>query len=80
VFDLKNAKRLSFTIIDISSFLFWEQWGLNLGLHAYKGGALLLETHLQSIFALVIVEMDFSNYLPSLASHHVPPDFRLPNS
>jgi hypothetical protein len=34
-------------------FFLWE-WGLNLGLCAYKAGSLLLEPHLQPIFALVI--------------------------
>jgi hypothetical protein len=37
-------------------YLLWA-WGLDSELHAYKAGVLLLESHLQSIFFLAILEM-----------------------
>jgi hypothetical protein len=35
----------------------WWNWGLNLGLHTCHASTLLFEVHLQSTFALVILEM-----------------------
>jgi hypothetical protein len=48
--------------------LWWDQ-DLNSGLCACKAGAILLEPHVQSIFSLVILEVEgLANYLPRLAS------------
>jgi hypothetical protein len=38
-------------------FFFGWDWGLNSGLCSHKAGILLLEPHLQSIFALVVLEI-----------------------
>jgi hypothetical protein len=40
-------------------YLFWWEWGLNSGLHGCKAGVLPLESHLQSVFVLGILEMGF---------------------
>jgi hypothetical protein len=36
-------------LLEPDNLFFWWDWGLNSGLHACKGGTLLLEPHLQSI-------------------------------
>jgi hypothetical protein len=53
---------------------------VNLELGTCKADALLLEPHLQSIFALVVLEMGLANYLLRLASNHDPSDISLLSS
>jgi hypothetical protein len=58
-------------------FFLWD-WSLNSGLSACKAGTLLLEPHLQSIFAVIILEMGLENYLLGLASNCSPPNYSFP--
>jgi hypothetical protein len=46
-------------------FLFFWDWGLNSGLHAYKTGILLLRVCLQSILLWFFWRWSLTNYLPS---------------
>jgi hypothetical protein len=60
----------TFTLVQNSKeIFFWEgggDWGLNSGLCTCKVGTLSLEPHLQTIFALVILEMEVSrSFCPS---------------
>jgi hypothetical protein len=52
---------------------------LNIGLHAYKAGTLLLEPHFQSILLWLFWRWGLVNYLPRLASNLDPPDLNLPS-
>jgi hypothetical protein len=47
-------------------------------LHTYKSGALRLEPKLQSIFAMVILEMGSHDHLSGLALNRDSPDVSLP--
>jgi hypothetical protein len=54
---------------------------LQLRFFFFGGTGIQLEPHLQSIFALVIVEIGIlMNSLPELAFNHDPPDLSLPSS
>jgi hypothetical protein len=51
--------------LSLSLSLFWWDWGLNSGLRICKAGTLLLKSHLQPSFSLVILEME--SYLLGLS-------------
>jgi hypothetical protein len=48
---------------DTRPFSFWWDWGLNSELHTCKAGVLSLQSHLQSILPLVILEIGGSQEL-----------------
>jgi hypothetical protein len=79
-FKKKKVYNVIFYTIYLTIFFWWD-WRLNLGLCASKAGALPLEPHLQSIFALVIFgDGLFVSYLPGLALNCNSPDLSLPTS
>jgi hypothetical protein len=47
-----------------------RKWVLNSGLHVYKAGTLLLDSHLQSILLWLFWRWSFVNYLRRLASNY----------
>jgi hypothetical protein len=54
-------------------------WGLNLKLYTSKACVLTLDPYLQSIFALVILEMGLLKLFAQLALNHNPPNLSLPS-
>jgi hypothetical protein len=65
--------------IMIFFFSFWCNWGLNSGLYTCNTGTLQLEPYLSPFF-LIILDMEYWNYLPRLASNLDSPDLSLPSS
>jgi hypothetical protein len=64
--------------IDVMIFwIFWWDWDLSSGLHAYKAGT--HEPHFQSSLLWLFWKCDFINYLPRLASNLDPFHLSLPS-
>jgi hypothetical protein len=61
-------------------FLCVCDWGLNSELHTCKAGTLLLEPQLQSIFALVILEMGSHELFAQTNLEQQPPYLSFPSS
>jgi hypothetical protein len=59
-------------------FFFWWDWDLNSGFFTCKAGALLLESHIQSILLSLVWRWgSLTNYLPGLALNLSPPNLSL---